>query len=74
MDVFGVQTDYEWVIRILKSSNNYGHIQMSEKIFSFFEKKWDGILNEDQKNTFYYDFDNIKVKIIKKLEKNHSII
>jgi hypothetical protein len=74
MDVFGVQNDYEWVIKILNSSESFNHINMCDKLLSFFIKKWDGIVNEDQKNTFCYDFESKKVKIIQKLKKNHSII
>ena len=74
MDVFGVQYEYEWVVKILKSSKTISHINMSDKILSFFIKKWDGILNEDQKITFLNDFKHRKVKIIKKVEKNHPII
>ena len=32
------------------------------------------ILNEDQKNTFLYDFIGIKTEIIEKIEKNHSMM
>jgi hypothetical protein len=74
MDVFGVQYEYEWVVKILKSSKTISHINMSDKILSFFIKKWDGILNEDQKNTFLYDFIGIKTEIIEKIEKNHSMM
>lgn len=74
MDVFGVQYEYEWVVKILKSSKTISHINMSDKILSFFIKKWDGILNEDQKNTFLYDFIDIKTEIIEKIEKNHSMM
>lgn len=74
MCVFGVEYDYEWVIKILKSSKNLNHIHMSSKIFDFFLKKWYGILNEDQEFTFYCDFHRKKVKIIKKIEKKHPIM
>jgi len=39
MDVFGVQYEYEWVVKILKSSKTISHINMSDKILSFFIKK-----------------------------------
>jgi hypothetical protein len=74
MDVFGVENEYNWVIKILKSSNSISHIEMSDKILNFFFNKWDGILNEDQKNTFYYDFLNIKENMIQKIKKNDVLV
>jgi hypothetical protein len=47
---------------------------MSDKILNFFFNKWDGILNEDQKNTFYYDFLNIKENMIQKIKKNDVLV
>jgi hypothetical protein len=70
MDVFGVQKEYDWVLRVLKSSKTSSHVDMSNKLIFFFQKKWDGILNQDQKNTFLCDFEREKVKIVKKLKKN----
>jgi hypothetical protein len=74
MDVFGVEKEYNWMVNILKSSKTLGHIDICDKINYFFTKKWDGILNEDQKNTFYYDFIGIRENILKKIEKNDVII
>ena len=74
MDVFGVENEYNWVIKILKSSNSISHIEMSDKILNFFFNKWDGILNDDQKNTFYYDFLNIKENMIQKIKKNDVLV
>lgn len=74
MDVFGIQDEYDWVVKVLKSSICLAHIDISSKLLSFLLKKWDGILNEDQKITFLNDFKHQKVKIIKKIKKNHPII
>jgi hypothetical protein len=74
MDVFGVQNEYEWIVKILKSSKSMTHIMMTDKLLSFFLKKWDGILNEDQKTTFLYDFMGIKLEIVSKIVENHPII
>lgn len=74
MDVFGVENEYNWVIKILKSSNSISHIEMSDKILNLFLNKWDGILNDDQKNTFYYDFLNIKESVIQKIKKNDVLV
>lgn len=74
MDVLGIQKEYDWVVKILESSKYSSHIDMSQKLLTFLLKKWDGILNEDQKITFLNDFKHRKVKIIKKVEKNHPII
>jgi hypothetical protein len=74
MDVFGVEKEFDWLVKILKSSNSMSHVEMCDKLLSFFIKKWDGIVNEDQKITFCYDFESKKVKVIQKLEKKHSIM
>ena len=74
MDVLGVQNDYDWIVKILKSSKTSTHIEMTDKLLSFFLKKWYGILNDDQKNTFLCDFNNIKLEITPKINKNHPIV
>jgi hypothetical protein len=74
MDVLGIQNEYNWVVKILKSSKSLSHIKMSDKLLTFFLKKWCGILNEDQKNTFLYDFIGIKLKIVSKIEENDPVI
>lgn len=74
MDVFGVQNEYDWVVKVLKSSMCLSHIDISSKLLSFLLKKWDGILNEDQKFTFKNDFETQKVKIIQKIEKNNHMM
>jgi predicted hydrocarbon binding protein len=74
MDVLGIQNEYDWVVKILKSAKSLTHIEMTDKLLSFFLKKWGGVLNYDQKNTFYYDFIKIKDDIILKIEKNGVIM
>jgi len=53
MDVLGVQNDYDWIVKILKSSKTSTHIEMTDKLLSFFLKKWYGILNDDQKKHIF---------------------
>ena len=74
MDVFGVQNDYGWIVKILKSAKLLTHIEMSDKLLTFFFKKWDGILNEDQKIPFLIDFMDIKSNIVSKIEKNDVMV
>jgi hypothetical protein len=74
MDVLGVKNDYDWVVKILKSNKSLAHIEMTDKLLTFFLKKWDGILNEDQKITFICDFLSNKQEIVSKIMKNSPII
>jgi hypothetical protein len=74
MDVSGLQNDYDWIIKVLKSSKSLLHVEMSDKLLTFFLKKWCGILNEDQKNTFLCDFMDIKLEIMNKIKINNPII
>jgi len=74
MDVLGVKNDYDWIVKILKSAKSLVHIEMTDKLLTFFLKKWDGILNEDQKITFICDFLSSKQEIVSKIVKNSPII
>jgi hypothetical protein len=47
---------------------------MTDKLLTFFLRKWDGILNEDQKITFICDFLSNKQEIVSKIIKNSPII
>ena len=60
MDVLGVESEFNWVVKILESSKTVTQIDMSEQLFKIFSHKWEGILNIDQQNTFYKNFLEIK--------------
>lgn len=60
MDVLGVELEFNWVVKVLKSSKTLTQIDMSEQLFKIFSHKWEGILNIDQQNTFYKNFLEIK--------------
>lgn len=60
MDVLGVESEFNWVVKILESSKTLTQIDMSEQLFKIFSHKWEGILNIDQQNTFYKNFLEIK--------------
>ncbi len=60
--------DFNWVIKILKSSTKYEHITTSEKLFDNFKKKWSELI-EDSVNDIIYtrQFNDQKRNIQKKL-------
>lgn len=60
MDALGVELEFNWVVKVLKSSKTLTQIDMSEQLFKIFSHKWEGILNIDQQNTFYKNFIEIK--------------
>ena len=60
MDILGVESEFNWVIKVLESSKTVTQIDMSEQLFKIFSHKWGGILNIDQQNTFYKNFLEIK--------------
>ena len=60
MDILGVESEFNWVVKVLDSSKTVNQIDMSEQLFKIFLHKWEGILNIDQQNTFYKNFLEIK--------------
>jgi hypothetical protein len=40
MNIISIETEYEWVLKILNSSKTMDHINVSDKLFESYVKKW----------------------------------
>jgi|688.fasta_scaffold73206_6 hypothetical protein len=47
--VQNMESEYSWVIKVLKSSQNMSHINSSQRLFHNFLEKWGKKLNTDEK-------------------------
>lgn len=47
-----IKKDYEWVIRVLKSSKNFNHIVVTDRMIDNFFYKWRDNLTEKSINEF----------------------
>jgi NADPH-dependent 7-cyano-7-deazaguanine reductase QueF-like protein len=56
MDVFLIHTEFNWVNKVLFSSQTNKHIECSVKLFNNFMNKWRFEMTEDLKITFNRDF------------------
>lgn len=63
-----MEKDFNWIIKILNSSKKEEHIEVSEKLFENFKKKWSEFI-EDSVNDIVYtrQFNHKKLNIQKKL-------
>lgn len=63
-----MEKDFNWIIKILNSSKKEEHIEVSEKLFENFKKKWSEFI-EDSVNDIVYtrQFNDKKLNIQKKL-------
>lgn len=64
--------EFNWVNKVLFSSENYNHLKCSDNLFNNFLKKWRFEMTEDLKITLSNDFYINFQKQIKKIKKNHS--
>jgi len=56
MDVFQIHQEFNWVNKVLFSSQTNTHIESSIKLFNNFMNKWRFDMTEDLKITFDRDF------------------
>tara|TARA_R110000868_G_scaffold45949_1_gene152141 strand:- start:1756 stop:1968 length:213 start_codon:yes stop_codon:yes gene_type:complete len=56
MDVFQIHQEFNWVNKVLFSSQTDKHIQGSINVFNNFMNKWRFEMTEDLKITFNRDF------------------
>lgn len=59
-----IQKDYDFVSRVVESSENFNHIVVSNRMFENFLHKWRFELNEEKKNSYSNNFLNVKSKTI----------
>jgi ribosome-associated toxin RatA of RatAB toxin-antitoxin module len=56
MDVFQIHQEFNWVNKVLFSSQNNKHIECSVKLFNNFMNKWRFEMTEDLKITLNLNF------------------
>jgi ribosome-associated toxin RatA of RatAB toxin-antitoxin module len=56
MDVFQISEEFNWVNKVLFSSETYDHMKCSNNLFKNFLNKWRFEMTEDLKITLSNDF------------------
>jgi ribosome-associated toxin RatA of RatAB toxin-antitoxin module len=56
MDVYQIHQEFNWVNKVLFSSQTNKHIEVSTNLFNNFMNKWRFEMTEDLKITFNRDF------------------
>jgi ribosome-associated toxin RatA of RatAB toxin-antitoxin module len=56
MDIFKIHQEFNWVNKVLFSSQTNKHIEVSVNLFNNFMNKWRFEMTEDLKITFNIDF------------------
>jgi hypothetical protein len=74
MDVFQIHQEFNWVNKVLFSSQTDKHIQGSINVFDNFMNKWRFEMTQDLKITLSNDFHINLEKQSEKIEKNGVIM
>ena len=74
MDVFQIHQEFNWVNKVLFSSQTDRHIQGSINVFNNFMNKWRFEMTQDLKITLSNDFHINLEKQSEKIEKNGVIM
>jgi hypothetical protein len=74
MDVFIMSKDFNWVNKVLLSSENDNHIVASVKLFNNFLNKWRFTMGNDLKIQLSDDFYENYWLIMKKIQKNDDVV
>ena len=74
MDVFQIHQEFNWVNKVLFSSQTKRHIECSINLFNYFMNKWRFEITEDLKITLSNDFHMNFKEQSKKIEKNGVIM
>ena len=74
MNVFQISEEFNWVKKVLLSSQSYNHMKCCDNLFNNFINKWRFEMTEDLKITLSNDFLINYEEQNKKIEKNVHII
>jgi hypothetical protein len=74
MDVFQIHREFDWVNKVLFSSQTDKHIECSVNLFNNFMNKWHFEMTQDLKITLSNDFHINLEKQSEKIEKNGVIM
>jgi hypothetical protein len=55
-----IEEDFEWVIKIVSSSENFNHIVVSNRLFNVFSNKWRNHLSENKLKEYSFMFEQEK--------------
>lgn len=69
MDVFQINTEFNWVKKVLFSSQTTKHVECCDDLFNNFIKKWRFDMTKDLKITLSNDFRINYEEQIEKIEK-----
>ena len=56
MDIFQINTEFNWIKKVLFSSETYDHIRCCRNLFNNFINKWKFDMTKDLKITLSNDF------------------
>jgi ribosome-associated toxin RatA of RatAB toxin-antitoxin module len=56
MDIFQINTEFNWIKKVLFSSETYDHIRCCHNLFNNFINKWKFDMTKDLKITLSNDF------------------
>jgi len=74
MDVFQIHQEFDWINKVLFSSQTDKHIECSVNLFNNFMNKWRFEMTQDLKITLSNDFHINLEKQSEKIEKNGVIM
>ena len=74
MDVFKMSEEFNWVNRVLFSSETHDHMKCSDNLFKNFLNKWRFEMTEDLKITLSNNFNVNYNEQSEKIEKNGVIM
>jgi len=60
MEFIQIKTDYDWVLKVLKSCETKEQLQVAQKLFDNFIYKWLSDLSEEKTLTFNWNFQKHK--------------
>ena len=55
-----IEEDFEWVIKIVSSSENFNHIVVSNRLFNVFSNKWRNHLSKNKLKEYSFMFEQEK--------------
>jgi len=72
MEFLEIEKEYGWVIKVLESCVSVSQIDVTEKLFNNFIKKWSLFLSDERKTRLRFSFDRLSWAQSVKIKKNMS--
>lgn len=61
MENFKIVREYEWVLKVLDSCVNVSQVESSQNLMNNFINKWKKELDQEQKDSYLYNFTSHKL-------------